>query len=526
MKRTLFHSVILAASAAMAAMCQDAPPKSGPAPLYSVTVVERNVDAVNYQYRPAEPAVIDFRGTVLFPGAKGRATVESRRGRTRIDARFDNLGPPSEFGPEYLSYVLWAISPEGAPHNLGEIIPGSSNRARLDATTELQAFGMIVTAEPYSSVRQPSDVVVLENQVRPDTAGVIKPIQAKYELMPRGHYNSNVPRTAAIGASSAPKVSMREYEELLELYQAQNALNIARSGGAGKYASETLAKAEREFEEAQRLKLAKGNSSLIVQHAREAAQTAEDARAIAERRKQSDQLTAARSEALQARQATAQAEAAAAQARAEAETARAQIESERAAREQAEAEAGAARQPVDPVQAAEIPPTPPPPPPPPAAAPPVPASPESQTELRNQLLQRLNVDLPARDTARGLVVTVKDVDFSEFTLRQSAAERLARVAMAIASQPGLHVAVEGHTDTADTEGKSEERAAAVRSVMVSVGLPGKRVSSQGYGNTRPVASTATISGRIENRRVEIVISGDPIGAVPFWERTYSLTPPR
>jgi outer membrane protein OmpA-like peptidoglycan-associated protein len=518
MKWTLFHSLILASLAALPAVCQDTTPKPGPAPLYSVTVVERDVDAVNYQYRAAEPALIDFRGTVLLPGAKGRATVESRRGRTQVDARFDNLESPSKFGPEYLSYVLWAISPEGAPRNLGEVIPGSNNHARLDVTTELQAFGMIVTAEPYSSVRQPSDVVVLENQVRPETTGSIKPIQAKYELLPRGHYTYNIQKPAGSPASDAPKVSMREYEALLELYQAQNALGIARAAEADKYASDTLAKAQREFLEAQRLQASKGDTGRIVQHAREAAQTADDARVIAGRRKQANQLAAAQGEALQARQAAEQAEASAAQARAEADAARAQIESERAAREQAEAEASTARQQADRLQAAEIPPPP--------TAPPGSGSPESQRALRNQLLERLNDALPARDTPRGLVVTVKDVDFSDLKLRDSAAERLARVARILASQPGLHVAVEGHTDTADTEGKSEERAAAVRNILVSGGLPGKFVSSQGYGNSRPVASVVTVSGRIENRRVEVVISGDPIGTLPVWERTYSLAPER
>jgi flagellar motor protein MotB len=513
MNRTLFLSGILSAFSALPVVCQDAPPKAGPAPLYRVTVIERNVDAVNYAYHAPEPARIDFRGTVLLPTAKGGATVESRRGRTEIDAKFDNLEAPSRFGNSYLSYVLWAISPEGAPHNIGEIIPDSGNHGHLAVTTELQAFGMIVTAEPYSSVRQPSDVVVLENRVRLDTIGSVKPIQAKYELMPRGHYTYEVPQVPA-NAAGGPKVSMHEYEALLQLYEAQNAVGFARSANADKYASDTLAKAEQELNEAQRLQSSKGDTSKIVQLAREAAQTAEDARVIAERRTQADQLAAAQSELQQARQAKAQAEAEAEQARAEIEAARAQAEAAHGTR--TDAATGAARQ-EDRFQI--------PPPPGPAPAAQAPAVLESQRALRNQLMQSLNEALPTRDTPRGLVVTVKDVDFSDLTIRRPVIVRLAQVAKIVASQPGLRVAVEGHTDTSGAQ-RSEERAVAVRNALVSAGLPGNFVSSQGYGDTRPLASPATVSGRIENRRVEIVISGDPIGRLPFWEQTYQLQPRR
>ena len=516
MSRRLFYSAILAAFGALPGVCQDAPPKTGPAPLYSVTVIERNVDAVNYQYHSAEPSRIDFRGTVLLPAAKGGAMVDSRRGRTQIDAKFDNLEPPSKFGPAYLSYVLWAISPEGAPHNLGEIIPDSGNHGRMAVTTELQAFGMVVTAEPYSSVRQPSDVVVLENRVRLDTIGSIKPIQAKYELMPRGHYVYEVPPAPKNVGTGEAKVSMREYEAMLELYEAQNAVAFARGAEAEKYATDTLAKAERELQEAQRLQSAKGDTSQIVQHAREAAQTAEDARVIAERRAQADRLAAAQNEVLQARLAKEQAEAAAQQALAEIEAAREQAAAERTARAEAEAAAGAARLHADRLQNPLPPPTP---------ALPAPAPREGQIEVRSQLMRSLNEALPTRDTPRGLVVTVKDVDFSDLTLRRPVVLRLARVAQVLASQPGLRVAVEGHTDTPGAE-RSEERAAAVRSALVSAGLPGKSVSSQGLGDSRPIASSTTVSGRIENRRVEIVISGDPIGTRPFWEQTYRIEPRR
>src|SRR5271170_2907583 len=193
MKSTIVSAILI--FGAGRAFCQQAPPpptQSGPAPIYHVTVTERTVKAINYQYRNG-PTMIDFRGTVLMPKAKGEATVESKQGRSEIDVRFDNLLEPSRFGREYLTYVLWALTPDGRPHNIGEVVANGSDKAHLRVTTDYQAFAMIVTAEPYSAVRLPSDVVILENQVRPDTIGKIEQVTARYELLPRGQYSWQIP---------------------------------------------------------------------------------------------------------------------------------------------------------------------------------------------------------------------------------------------------------------------------------------------------------------------------------------------
>jgi len=265
-----------------------------------------------------------------MPAAKGEALVESKRGRTEIEAKLEKLDEPQHFGREYLTYVLWAITPEGRPHNIGELVPDSFNKAKISVTTDLQAFGLIVTAEPYSAVRRPSDVVVAENMVRGDTIGKIEQVDAKYELMPRGQYTWQPPNGMAV--TSGPKVSMDKYEAISELYQAQNAIGIAQTARADQYAPNTFQKAQQLLNEAQQLQNRRGESKSVVQIAREAAQTAEDARAIAERREHEQNLTSAREEAMLAQQAKTQSEAATLRAQAQADVARQQADAERAAR--------------------------------------------------------------------------------------------------------------------------------------------------------------------------------------------------
>jgi hypothetical protein len=255
-------------------------------PIYRVTVERRAIQAINYGHR-TEPTRIDFRGTVLLPRAAGEAKVEGQRGAVAVEAKFEGLEAPSRFGPQYLTYVLWAISPDGRPVNLGEITPNGANKARLKVTAPFQAFGLIVTAEPYFAVTQPSNLVVLENALRPDTAGKVETVEAKYELLPRP------PATAApieIHPQTAGKeIPLDQYEAVVAVYQAQNALQIARAEGADRYAAETLQKAEQLYQQAERLQGQKGGSRQVVTAAREAAQTAEDARTIALRRKAQEQ---------------------------------------------------------------------------------------------------------------------------------------------------------------------------------------------------------------------------------------------
>lgn len=489
-------------------------------PLYRVTVVERTVKAVNYQYRSG-PTGLDFRGTVLLPESKGDATVESKAGRTEIDARFSHLPSPARFGGEYLTYVLWAITPEGHPKNLGEIIPGSSDKAHTTVTTDLQAFGLIVTAEPYAAVREPSDVVVMENQVRPDTIGGVEPVQVRYELMPRHGYTYNKPADMK-AVESGPMVSMGEYETMLEVYQAQNAVQIAQSSGAAQYAPEVLSKAQSQLQDAQTLRARKADKSLIITAARNAEQTAEDARVLAATRAKSAEIANAQNTAEQERQMRVAAEAQAAQARQQAEQAKSQAQ-------QAQAQASADRMQLEAAQQAQV--TPPQPAAPPridssTLAPPPALTPDdrSQRDLRRELAGRLNECLPSRDTPRGLVATVAGADFQGSALEPQAQRSVSQIAVLLMSHPGLTVEVEGNSDTnsPDAERLAMARAEGVRDALIRAGAPAAAVTARSLGMSRPIGPNATANGRAANRRVEIVISGATIGSTAVWDRSYPI----
>ena len=520
MRGIQLQGAVLLLAATGAAWCQNHP---DPQPIYRVTVVSRTLPAVNYEHRGG-PTAIDFQGTVLLPRAKGTATVESKRGRVVIDAKFEHLEAPTRFGREYLTYVLWAITPEGRPKNLGELLVGPNNKAKTVVTSDLQSLGLMVTAEPYYAVTTPSDVVVLENVVRPDTIGRIEPIVAKYELLPRGQYTltMNPSRLQTVGPEQE-KLSYDRYEAVLELYQAQNAIQIARSVGAERYAADSLGKADALLAEAKDMQARKQDTHMIVSRAREAAQMAEDARTIAIKRDNEERVSAEREQRVEEREARHRAEEDARQAEIRAANERAAAQREAAEAERAAAEAERERAKAYQAEAR-------PAPPPPIEAQPVPVvAPQptgSQRQARAELLERLRSVLTARDTPRGLVVTLPDSYFEAGRVRRPASERLSLVASMISRQSDLTVSVEGFTDDRGSDAAqreiSERRAQEVRATLVGNCLAGVSVHAAGFGGTRPMVSNASAGGREQNRRVEIVISGPSIGGMALWDRTYSL----
>jgi outer membrane protein OmpA-like peptidoglycan-associated protein len=479
---------------------QTEPQNNGSVPIYRITVVARTTKAINYRHRSGSTK-IDFQGTSLLPNAHGGAEVASKQGAIHVDAEFKGLRPASQFGPEYLTYVLWAISPEGRPVNLGEVLLNDDGNSKLDVTSDLQAFGLIVTAEPYFAVTQPSDVVVMENQVRSDTTGTIEQVDAKFELLKRGQYELNVS-----AADLQPMILDRKTP--LELYEARNAVRIAKWTGADRYAADSLAKAEVNLQNAEGYQAGKGNKKSEITVAREAVQTAEDARAItlkkmdaeqqannlqasadaqAHSKAEVDQATQQKEQA-QAEAAAAKTEAAQSQAAAGVAVAQAQAETEQAQVAAQQSEKRAQQSEMD------------------------------KDAMRARLLQQLNLILQTRDSARGLVVNMSDVlfDTGKYTLKSEAREKLAKVAGVLLAYPGLHIEVDGHTDnvgsTDSNQKLSDQRSSSVRDYLVQEGVATNALAAIGFGETQPIGSNDTPAGRQMNRRVELVVSGDAIGS--------------
>ena len=473
-------------------------------PVYRVKVVGRTTRAVNYRHRSSTS--VDFQGTKLNPSGKGKAKIESHTGRLRVNAEFENLPKPGIYGPEYLTYVLWAITPEGRPANLGEVLPKSDGKRELSVTTDLQAFGLILTAEPYFAVTVPSDQVILENVLRENTKGWDLPIETKFDVLQRGEYTVDISPSQLASQTADEKMP-------LDLKEAINAVAIAKAAGADQYASDSLAKAEDFLARGKDYYARKQGDKAIGTVARGAVQSAEDARLLAIRRKQEEAQEAQRRHAEEAELQRQQAESQ----RQQAESDRQQAVTERERAEQAKREADEARRQAEQAQAD-------------AMAQKQAAQAESdrarqqalqaeqdKEQTRARLMQQLNQVLETRESARGLIVRMPDVlfDFNKYTLKGEARERLAKVSGILLAYPGLNVQVEGHTDNVGTEEYnqklSEHRADTVRGFLVSQGVTPQNVSAQGFGKTQPVASNDTPSGRQMNRRVELVVNGAMIG---------------
>jgi outer membrane protein OmpA-like peptidoglycan-associated protein len=513
MMKTVFAALALSALFAIPSYAQDVSPvmQQSPRPtqemrngepLYRVEVIGRDIPAINYFNRSGSTK-IGFEGTSLLPRAKGRATVDNGKGNATIDAHFENLPPANTFGPEYLTYVLWAITPDGRPSSLGEVLPDGT-KAYIKVTTGMQAFGLIVTAEPYFAVTMPSDVVVMQNVVLNEkTTGIVTPINAHYSLLPRGIY------TKTTGGKVYNPIT-RNNKSPLELYEAINAVQIAQAAGADQYAPDILARAKEQLSNAQDMDQRKSNRKQEITFARAAVQTAEDARLVTLRKIQTEQR-----EALAADQKAKQdaANAAAEKSRLEAQQSalaeqQAQLQAAREATQRAEAQAAALR-----AQAAQ-------------------QSAEQQAaaararedqiraqaaQLREQLRQQLNAILQTKETPRGLVVNLSDVLFAtaRYNLKQDTQLKLARIAGIFLAHPDLKVQVEGYTDNVGSEAYnqklSEQRASTVQNFLIQQGLSAQNVSAIGYGMANPVADNGSAAGRQQNRRVEMVVSGPSIG---------------
>ena len=519
---TLSIAMMLGASAQAQTQRQVPADSRSARPTFSVNVVSRTTRAVSYRHRSGATK-INFQGTDLMPAAAGQAKVESKRGALEIEAEFSGLDRPTSFGNEYLTYVLWAISPEGRQVNIGEVLLGDNHRSKLDVTTDLQAFALIVTAEPHYAVRRPSNLVVLENAIRSDTVGGTEDVDAKYELIDRGGYTPT-------GFKFDPLVLNAKLP--LEFFEARNAVRIAQSAGSEKYATTSYQNAVRQMDEADAMATRKHiNKKSLIALSREVVQTAEDAREIAVKNIDEEDAETARRDGLD-REASSKnradeesrrrrnAEATTADAvRQRNEANQQNLDAQATAQQATDAQANAERDrnnakqlqlvaeaDSDRNRAAAA-----------ASDTQLQQAVRDREELRARLLQQFNLILETRDTARGLVVNMSDVlfDSGRYTLRPLAREKLAKISGIVLGYPSLNLAVEGNTDSIGSEAfnqhLSEQRAEGVRTYLTQQGVPESSTTSTGFGKTRPVASNDTSEGRQQNRRVELVVSGEVIG---------------
>jgi outer membrane protein OmpA-like peptidoglycan-associated protein len=480
---------------------------------YKVQVVDRTLPAINYFHRSGDTRIA-FVGTQLLPEGKGEAKVNARNGRTTIEAEFEKLPPANGFGQEYLTYVLWAISPEGRPVNLGEVLPGGNGKTQLTVSTGLQSFGLMVTAEPYFAVTMPSDLVVVQNIATTKTSGIIEPVTAHYTLLPRGAYANTAGRHTVLHPIS------RKEKTPLEVYEAQNAVMIAQAAGADKYAPDTMVSAKQNLDNAEKLSERKHEDKQAVTYAREAVQRAEDARIMTIRKIKAEDDEAQRAARVQAEQNAEESRQRAEESRRQAEEAQLaqqksalaqeeaskRAEAEAAQRAQAEAATAAAQAEAQKAQQARQ-----------EAEQRAQQAAQEEQQARERLKQQLSAVLETRETARGLIMEMPDVlfDFGKYTLKPTAREKLAKVSGILLAHPDLKVQIEGHTDSIGSEEYnqklSEERAGSVKDYLVTQSVQDNNVTAEGFGKSNPIADNSTAAGRAKNRRVELVVSGASIG---------------
>ncbi len=506
---------------------------------------DRPVQAISYRAGGGATKVA-LIATGAAPQATGEATVDAKRGATSVEADIRSLPQPTKFGASFLTYVLWAVSPEGSTYNLGEIRISSAGEGKLSTSTQLQAFSLFVTAEPYFAVHQPSEIVVLDNEIRKNTKGEVLPVH-EYKLMARAQYQ-------LLGNPLALSVDLKHVP--LEMYEARNAAEIARSHGAERYAPDIFATLSTSLQKAEDALARKAGSKEIISAARQAVEFAEDARALAVQRQQEERIAQEREAAAAKARAEAESKAAAdaaeakrradaevqrqaelaaareasmkaeaelaamkAKMEAEAQAAKAKAQADALSRAKADAEALAARTraeadardakakaEAEALRAQEE-----------AARAEAEQARQAAEALRAQLLDQFNRILDTRDTPRGLVVNMADVlfDTGKFDLRPVAREKLARLSGIVLAHPGLNLDIEGHTDSTGSDELnqklSQQRADSVRGYLIEQGLPDASLTATGFGKSMPVADNGTAAGRQQNRRVEIIVSGEVIG---------------
>lgn len=471
------------------------------------------------RYVENKKTTVNLTGTPLAPRVIGKADVDYKRSDARIRLKVENLDNPQTFGPFYTTFIVWAVTPEGLVENLIELPTGYT--AQVQTRTNAQTFGLIITAEPHSAVKLPSQKLIAETTLPKKTTAGVQTVQADYGG-DRGNFYETAEDSSLKPDYSTPRLVLG----------ARRSLDIARRAGAQEFAGEEFRQASDKLATLEQLwprnlkdenkfsgiardvmrlgQLARDLSVEREETARIENERQERLRRLEEARQQAERATAdaertrleaerARAEAERAKAEAERAERSAADERArreqaarESEAIRAKAESERRAAEEAtrraESERAAAR-----------------------------ADAEQAKRERDAALQRLYVSLSeildTKRETRGFIVNIGDVlfDTGRATLKPGAREKLSRLAGILVAYPGtLSLEIEGHTDSVGSDELnnrlSQSRAESVRDYLTTAGVKPERIKAvRGFGKTKPVTTNDTAAGRQMNRRVEVVI---------------------
>ncbi len=498
MQRVEKMMLVLLCMVLMAGVCSAQTQQAEPAEP-SANVISGTVAAIGYPVGGGGTKVT-MVATPAAPQTSGEARVDAKVGGTQVSLKVAGMPQPTVLGAEFLTYVLWTVTPDGTTTNLGEIPIDKTGQGKLDVTAQSQTFALIVTAEPYYAVHIPSELVVLVNETRKNTKGKIYPDNS-YKLMRRSEY-------AKQGNPLALTPDLKKIP--LDIYEARNAVEIAKSRGAEQYAPEVFSKATSSLQMAEIALAQNSSKNQLISAARQTIQFAEDARSLAVRRETAQRIQQEKEAAAAAAAAKAKAAAdaqAAEEARRQAELTaakEAQMKAEAAAQAAQAASQAAAQQAALQAKA--------------QAARDEAARAQAATEaLRAELLRQLNDVLQTTDSPRGLVVNMADVLFEtgKYALSSDAQLKLAKLSGIIQAHPGLNLAIEGYTDTTGTAEfnmtLSQQRADTVRTFLITQGLSPDTITAKGLGESNPIADNSTAAGRKLNRRVEIIVSGSIIG---------------
>lgn len=483
---------------------------------------ERQTIAITYPLD--ETITVKFRGTTLLPRLKGEAKVKraGRRG-TRVELHIDDLPRASELGGIYTTYILWAISPDGHVDNLGEIKRSGSSfvDSKLDVTTPLQNFAMIITAEPHFLMKVPSRMVVMENLPPQRLQGAqIETTDVKYIGNSSDYF-----RTARV-----PEIADRDYRETpVSLLGARQAVNLARYAGASQDAPEDLQLAEDELQAAEKAWRLDQPLAEVDVLARKATSTGAKAEEVAVVRKAARMR---REEIRKRDEAVRTAENSAAESQREVQQLRAALDKEQRARELAERDAANANDQLR-EQRVEV-----------ARLRDEVATLRSESEaaklklaryegekqaetarieaerraqeMRNaeaNLKETLSKYGPLKETATGFRLVLPESIWTNArtaSLSASAAAKLEPLAALLASNPDYQILIEAYTDSKGDEVSlqqlTQERARVLSDRFQSAGVDPTRIQANGMGASNPAASNKTVAGRTKNRRIEITFT--------------------